>query len=51
LGLSIILFVLYEMERSAKILGACWIAIGAAYYGILALKGRPLVGAESGGNA
>jgi amino acid transporter len=40
LGLSIILFVLYEMDRSAKILGACWIAIGAVYYSILALRGR-----------
>jgi amino acid transporter len=27
-GLLIILFVLYEMDRSAKILGACWIAAG-----------------------
>jgi amino acid transporter len=42
LGLSIILFVLYEMERSAKILGACWIAIGVAYYSILALRSRRL---------
>jgi amino acid transporter len=40
LGLSIILFVLYEMDRSAKILGACWIAIGVLYYLILALRGR-----------
>jgi amino acid transporter len=40
LGLSIILFVLYEMDRSAKILGACWIAIGVLYYFILALRGR-----------
>jgi amino acid transporter len=40
LGLSIILFVLYEMDRSAKILGGCWIAIGVLYYSILALRGR-----------
>jgi amino acid transporter len=40
LGLSIILFVLYEMDRSAKILGGCWIAIGVVYYSILALRGR-----------
>lgn len=40
LGLSIILFVLYEMDRSAKILGVCWIAIGIVYYSILALRGR-----------
>jgi amino acid transporter len=31
-GLIVIGFVLYEMDRSAKILGACWIAIGAVYY-------------------
>jgi len=40
LGLSIILFVLYEMDRSAKILGGCWIAIGVVYYSILVLRGR-----------
>jgi amino acid transporter len=40
LGLSIILFVLYEMNRSAKVLGAWWIAIGVVYYSILALRGR-----------
>ena len=40
LGLSIILFVLYEMDRSAKILGGCWIAVGVVYYSILALRGR-----------
>ena len=40
LGLSIILFVLYEMDRSAKILGGCWIAIGVVYYAILAVRGR-----------
>jgi amino acid transporter len=50
-GLAIILYVLYEMDRAAKILGACWIAIGALYYGVLALRGRYLIGAESGGSA
>ena len=40
LGLSIILFVLYEMDRSAKILGGCWVAIGVVYYSILAFRGR-----------
>jgi amino acid transporter len=40
MGLSIILFVLYEMDRSAKILGGCWIAIGIVYYSILVLRGR-----------
>jgi len=24
--------VLYEMDRTAKVLGACWIGIGALYY-------------------
>jgi amino acid transporter len=51
LGLVIILYVLYEMDRAAKILGACWIALGGLYYGVLALRGRRLVRAESGGNA
>jgi amino acid transporter len=43
-GLLIIVYVLYEMDRSAKIIGACWIAIGVIYY--LALVGKskkPLV--------
>ncbi len=51
LGLAIILYVLYEMDRAAKVLGACWIAIGALYYAVLALRGKRLIGAESGGNA
>ncbi|HTV95757.1 MAG TPA: APC family permease [Steroidobacteraceae bacterium] len=40
IGLGIILFVLYEMDRSAKILGGCWIAIGGIYYLILAARAR-----------
>jgi amino acid transporter len=51
LGLVIILFVLYEMDRAAKVLGACWIALGVLYYGVLALRAKRLIGAESGGNA
>jgi amino acid transporter len=39
-GLSIIVFVLYEMDRAAKILGACWIAIGVLYYLVLALRSK-----------
>jgi amino acid transporter len=31
-GLLIIVYVLYEMDRAAKMLGGCWIAIGAVYY-------------------
>src|ERR1700734_1075090 len=34
-GLAIILYVLYEMDRAAKVLGACWIAIGILYYLVL----------------
>lgn len=36
-GLLIILYVLYEMDRAAKILGACWIGIGVLYYLVLVL--------------
>jgi hypothetical protein len=32
LGMLIILYVLYEMDPAAKILGACWIGIGGVYY-------------------
>jgi amino acid transporter len=39
-GLAIIVYVLYEMDRAAKVLGACWIAIGIAYYGVLMLRGK-----------
>ena len=37
-GLSIIVYVLYEMDRAAKLLGVCWIAIGILYYLVLALR-------------
>ncbi len=40
LGLSIILYVLFEMDRSAKVLGACWIGIGVLYYAVLAYRTR-----------
>jgi amino acid transporter len=36
LGLIVIFYVLYEMDRAAKILGLCWIVVGVFYY--LALK-------------
>jgi amino acid transporter len=43
-GLLIIVYVLYEMDRSAKIIGACWIAIGVFYYLALGRKSKkPLV--------
>jgi amino acid transporter len=39
-GLLIILYVLYEMDRAAKVLGACWIGIGAIYCLWLVLRGK-----------
>ena len=39
-GLAIIVYVLYEMDRAAKILGACWIVIGAVYYLVLTLRSK-----------
>jgi amino acid transporter len=38
MGLLIILYVLYEMDRAAKILGACWIGIGVLYYLVLEMR-------------
>jgi amino acid transporter len=32
IGLSIILYVLYEMDHAAKILGACWLVLGVLYH-------------------
>jgi amino acid transporter len=34
-GFTVIAYVLYEMDSAAKILGACWIAVGALYYLVL----------------
>jgi amino acid transporter len=45
-GLAIIVYVLYEMDRAAKILGAYWIAIGIVYYVLLALRSRKSVALE-----
>jgi amino acid transporter len=39
-GLSIIIYVLYEMDRAAKLLGVCWIAMGVLYYLLLALRAK-----------
>lgn len=39
-GLVVILYVLAGMDRTAKILGGCWIALGIAYYIVLTLLGR-----------
>jgi amino acid transporter len=45
-GLAIILYVLYEMDRAAKILGACWIGMGVLYYLVLALRSKKPVALE-----
>ncbi len=43
-GALVIAYVLYEMDRSAKILGACWIGIGAVYYTVLTfVQKKPVV--------
>jgi amino acid transporter len=34
-GLIVIAYVLFEMDKAAKIMGACWIACGIAYYLVL----------------
>jgi amino acid transporter len=47
IGLLIILYVLYEMDRAAKIMGACWVAIGVLYYFILVLRGKKPVSLAS----
>jgi amino acid transporter len=36
-GFLLIAYVLFEMDSAAKIMGACWIAIGAVYYLVLAV--------------
>jgi amino acid transporter len=45
-GLTIIVYVLYEMDRAAKVLGVCWIGIGVLYYLVLALRGKKPVALE-----
>ena len=39
-GLIVILYVLAGMDRTAKILGGCWIALGILYYLVLSLLNR-----------
>jgi amino acid transporter len=34
-GFVVIAYVLYEMDTTAKVLGACWLAIGVVYYLLL----------------
>jgi amino acid transporter len=36
-GLLVICYVLYEMDEAAKIMGACWIAVGVGYFLLLKL--------------
>ena len=41
-GFAVIVYVLYGMDRTAKVLGGCWITAGVLYYLILAARsGRP----------
>jgi amino acid transporter len=37
LGFVVIAYVLYEMDVTAKILGTCWLAVGALYYAVSAM--------------
>lgn len=39
-GFAVILYVLYGMDRTAKVLGACWITAGILYHLILAARSR-----------
>jgi amino acid transporter len=39
-GLAILVYVLYEMDRAAKILGGCWVAIGVLYYLVVVLRSK-----------
>ena len=41
IGLAVIGYVLFEMDATAKILGACWLGIGIVYYGILTVMKKP----------
>jgi amino acid transporter len=43
LGMLIILYVLFEMDRAAKLLGAGWIGIGGLYYIWLLRRGKTKV--------
>ncbi len=45
-GLSMILYVLFEMDRTAKVLGASWVGLGILYYAILAYRTKRPVALE-----
>jgi amino acid transporter len=40
LGFVVIAYVLYEMDITAMILGACWLAVGTLYYVVLSMMPR-----------
>ncbi|MGC1386498.1 MAG: APC family permease [Steroidobacteraceae bacterium] len=39
-GMAVILYVLYEMDRAAKMLGGCWIALGILYFLFLSQRAK-----------
>ena len=45
-GFSVIAYVLYEMDGAAKLLGACWIGLGALYYLLLSVVMKKSVALE-----
>jgi amino acid transporter len=45
-GLVVIGYVLYEMDKTAKLLGVCWIAVGILYYALLVFVMRRPVSLE-----
>jgi amino acid transporter len=45
-GLIIIVYVLYEMDRAAKLLGVCWIVMGILYYLVMASRGKKSMALE-----
>jgi hypothetical protein len=46
-GLGVILYVLYEMDRAAKVLGGCWIAIGILYFLFLSHRAKRVVSLDA----
>jgi len=46
LGLIILAYILFHLDRVAQIIGLCWILVGLAYYVVLGLKGRARLPSE-----
>jgi amino acid transporter len=46
-GMAVILYVLYEMDRAAKVLGGCWIALGILYFFILSHRAKRAVSLDA----